>query len=42
MKDSILKSMPELLIGQKLDEKLRILPDYTESIRQKTAAERLI
>lgn len=42
MKDSILKSMPKLLMGRELDEKLCIFPDYIESIRQKTAAERLI
>jgi len=37
-----LKMMPEMIMGQELDEKLYILPEYDETIRQKSIPERLI
>ena len=41
--DEILRSyMPPMLTGSKLDEALRIKPQYSESIRKATEAERLI
>lgn len=41
--DEILRSnMPPMLTGSKLDEALRIKPEYSESIRKATEAERLI
>lgn len=41
--DEILRSyMPPMLTGSKLDEAIRIKPEYSESIRKTTEAERLI
>lgn len=40
--NDILKIMPEMIIGNELDDKLCILPEYDESIRQKSVPERLI
>ena len=41
--DEILRSyMPLMLTGSKLDEALRIKPEYSELIRKATEAERLI
>ena len=38
--DEILRSyMPPMLTGSKLDEALRIKPEYSESIRNATEAE---
>lgn len=38
----ILKIMPQMITGIELDNRLRILPEYDESIRYKTVPERLI
>ena len=41
--DEVMKTfMPRMLTGHELDEALRIKPDYSESIRKATEAERLI
>ena len=40
--NDILKTMPEMIMGQTLDDKLCILPEYDETIRQKNIPERLI
>lgn len=42
MNDNILMNMPKLIMGQELDEKLCICPDYDERIQLKSASERLI
>ena len=40
--NDILKTMPEMYMGQILDEKLCILPKYDEAIRNGSIPERLI
>ncbi len=40
--NDILKIMPKMITGIELDNMLRILPEYDESIRQKSVPERLI
>lgn len=40
--NDVLKTMPEMIMGQALDEKLCILPEYDSAIRQKSIPERLI
>lgn len=40
--NEFIKLMPEMLMGLELDEQLRILPDYDESIRNAGMTERLI
>ena len=40
--NDVLKTMPEMIMGQALDDKLCILPEYDETIRQKSIPERLI
>lgn len=40
--NDVLKTMPEMIMGQALDNKLCILPEYDETIRQKSIPERLI
>ncbi len=41
--DEILRRyMPPMLTGSKLDEAIRIKPEYSESIRKSTEAELLI
>ena len=40
--NDVLKTMPEMIMGQTLDDKLCILPEYDETIRQKNIPERLI
>jgi len=40
--NDVLKTMPEMVMGQALDEKLCILPEYDKTIRQKSIPERLI
>lgn len=40
--NDILEIMPEMIMGRELDDKLRILPQYNESIREKSITERLI
>ena len=40
--NEIVKKLPEMLMGEELDKALEILPDYDESIRNKSQAERLI
>ena len=40
--NDILKTMPEMYMGQTLDDKLRILPKYDEAIRDGSVPERLI
>ena len=40
--NDVLKIMPEMIMGQALDDKLCILPEYDETIRQKSIPERLI
>ena len=40
--NDVLKTMPEMIMGQTLDDKLCILPEYDETIRQKSIPKRLI
>ena len=40
--NDVLKTMPEMIMGHTLDDKLCILPEYDETIRQKSIPERLI
>ena len=40
--NDVLKTMPEMYMGKTLDDKLCILPEYDETIRQKSIPERLI
>lgn len=40
--NEILKSMPKMLMGQELDKKLCVLPEYDESVRIRSVPERLI
>lgn len=42
MDNYLLCAMPEMITGQSLEEKLRILPEYDESIRQRGISERLV
>ena len=40
--NDVVKFMPEMLIGDELDKKLQILPDYDAGIRNASATERLV
>ncbi len=40
--DNIAKSLPEMLTGKELDEALKILPEYDNGIKEKSAPERLV
>lgn len=40
--NEFVKLMPKMLMGSELDEQLRILPEYDESIRESSVTERLI
>ena len=42
MGNYLLGAMPEMITGQSLEEKLCILPEYDEAIRQRSVSERLI
>lgn len=42
MDNTILKYIPEMLMGEELNRKLEILPDYDAAIVNRPATERLI